>query len=135
MRFTDKINFNDLTPRTILVVEDEAPVRLLIGHILVQAGYKVILGSDGVEGLQKLTANSHIDLLLTDLSMPGMSGVELARRARCSRPDLKVLYASGAYDRFPEIDRAIGCLVKPFTVQELLEAVEHSINSPQLTPT
>jgi CheY-like chemotaxis protein len=133
MKFTDKIIAADAASKTILLVEDEAPTRLLMWHILEQAGYQVLLASDGIEGLQKLTAAIHIDLLLTDLSMPGMSGVELAQHAQRLLPHLKVLYASGAYDRFPEIDRAVGCLIKPFTVDELLEMVAETMKAPVLS--
>src|SRR3954469_14247173 len=104
----------------ILLVEDEAPVRLLMWHILNRARYTVFLATDGVDGLRKLSEAGRIDLLITDLVMPGMTGIQLARHAREIVPLLKVIYASGSQDCFPETRADIKCLVKPFTVEDLL---------------
>jgi CheY-like chemotaxis protein len=124
MRFTQADPKIANFAKTILLVEDEPPVRLLMWHILEQAGYRVILASDGVEGQRKLLmGNVRIDLLLTDLAMPGMSGIELAKRAEQISPGIKIVYASGSQDCFPETRADITCLMKPFTVDELLSAV------------
>lgn len=113
---------------TILVVEDEAPIRLLIWHILNQAGFRVHLATDGVEGLRKLSQTGSIDLLITDLSMPGMTGLELARHAVEILPALKVIYATGSQYCFPQTHADVTCLLKPFTVDELLTAVDHALH-------
>jgi len=112
----------------ILLVEDEAPVRLLMWHILNRARYTVFLATDGVDGLRKLSEAGRIDLLITDLVMPGMTGIQLARHAREIVPLLKVIYASGSQDCFPEPRIDIKCLVKPFTVEDLLSAVEQTLD-------
>jgi two-component system cell cycle sensor histidine kinase/response regulator CckA len=117
---------------TILVVEDEAPVRDLLRRCLEADGYQVLLAAGGAEALQVLKAGHDIRLLVTDLTMPKMGGRELARLARASWPHLKVLYISG-YSATPlaqqealSADEAF--LQKPFplplltrSVRELLE--------------
>jgi CheY-like chemotaxis protein len=114
----------------ILLVEDEAPIRLLMWHILNQAHYTVFLATDGIDGLRKLSETDQIDLLITDLSMPGMTGVQLARHAIELVPGLKIIYASGSLDFFPELHSDIPCLAKPFTADELLAAVEEALRLP-----
>lgn len=127
MRFIESAAHDRNRNKTILIVEDEAPIRLLMWHILEQAGYRVLLGIDGIDGLRQLNIGARIDLLITDLSMPGMSGIELANRALKRIPDLKVIYATGSRDCFPETKTEISCLTKPFGVEELLAAVEEQL--------
>ncbi len=111
---------------TILLVEDEDAVRSLAVRILHSAGYKVFDASNGGEAL--LVCERHpIDLLLTDVVMPKMSGKELAQRLRKERPELRVLYASGysensiVHDGVPEA--GVRLIEKPFTAEALLAAV------------
>ena len=125
-QFADRSEANFQT--RILIVEDEAPIRLLMWHILNQAGYTVFLAMDGVDGLRKLSEAGHIDLLITDLAMPGMTGTQLAQHASEILSDLKVIYASGSQDCFPETRADVQCLKKPFTVDELLRAVRAAID-------
>ena len=113
---------------TILVVEDEAPIRLLIWHILDAAGFRVHVATDGVDGLRKISQIGEIDLLITDLSMPGITGLELARHALEILPSLKIIYATGSQHCFPETRADITCLIKPFTVEELLRAVDQALH-------
>ncbi|MFO0761252.1 MAG: response regulator [Byssovorax sp.] len=113
---------------TVLVAEDEAGVRALTRRILNHAGYAVIEASDGAEALAHLTARGReVDLLLTDLVMPGMSGKELAERAVAMHRDLPVLFMSGYIDRDMAgdslLDNARGLVTKPFTRDELLVRV------------
>ena len=130
-QFADRSDANFQTK--ILIVEDEAPIRLLMWHILNQAGYTIFLATDGVDGLRKLSEAGHIDLLITDLSMPGITGLQLAQHASEIVPDLKVIYASGSQDCFPETRADIKCLKKPFTVEELLQTVRAALD-PDLCP-
>ncbi len=84
---------------TVLVVEDEPGVRHLARDVLSRYGYRVIEAADGLDALRLVEGQeAAIDLLLTDVVMPGMSGAELARRFRELRPDIRVLYASGYAD-------------------------------------
>jgi CheY-like chemotaxis protein len=80
--------------QTILVVDDEDDVRDLVVDILQDEGYHVLAARSGSEALA-LLAESAVDLLFTDLVMPGVDGLTLARSARGVRPDLKVLFTSG----------------------------------------
>lgn len=113
---------------TILIVEDESMVRALETTVLKRAGYSVLDAADGVEGAVLFARHfSKIDLLVTDISLPGMRGPDLARFARSIRPDLPVLFASGSMmmeeiDPLQVISGALA-LPKPFTTEQLLEAV------------
>jgi two-component system, cell cycle sensor histidine kinase and response regulator CckA len=116
---------------TILLAEDEPLLRELGETILTQTGYKVLTApnSDALKAL--LTKYSGvIDLLLTDVNMPGISGPELARLVRQSRPDIRVLYMSGcADDEIEDLDRDAGFLQKPFTPSELTAKVAEVLGS------
>jgi two-component system cell cycle sensor histidine kinase/response regulator CckA len=106
---------------TILLAEDEPLLRELGETILTQAGYK-ILTAPNAEALRKFVAEHEgaIDLLLTDVVMPGMSGPELVHLVRKRWPDVRVLYMSGyADDEIEDLDRDAGFLQKPFTPTEL----------------
>jgi PAS domain S-box-containing protein len=83
---------------TILLVEDESIVRELVARVLGTHGYAVIEAADGEEALAIAQAEPTIDLLLTDVVMPGISGRELAERLAASRPELRILYMSGYTD-------------------------------------
>ena len=120
---------------TVLVVEDEQLVRNLARTILERQGYRVVTCSDGDEALRALSeaANARVDLLLTDLVMPGMSGKELAERAKAARPGLRVLYTSGysgdtgLTQSF--VDHPSHFLGKPYTVQELSRRVREMLDA------
>jgi PAS domain S-box-containing protein len=110
----------------ILVVEDEDAVRQAARRILVGAGCEVLEAADGQAALALSAAREgKVDLLLTDMVMPGMSGRELARRLRASRPDIRVAYMSGYAEDLPTPGQTLdGPLVtKPFTRVPLLEVV------------
>ena len=89
----------------ILVVDDDADVRDLVVEALTDFGYNVVTAADGRAALEVLGANDEIDLLFTDLVMPGgVSGSDLADRAAVMRPELKVLFTSG-YPNHPMLAR------------------------------
>ena len=112
---------------TILMVEDYADLRDLIEEILRSAGYRVLMAPDGAAGLN--LAREHdgeIDVLLTDIVMPGIRGPELATRLRTARPMLRVVYMSGYRDTEPLADVERGeavFLAKPFVRAALLGAI------------
>jgi CheY-like chemotaxis protein len=111
---------------TVLVVDDEAPIRSLARRILEDDGYRVIEAGNGVEALSVLSREPNVDLLVADLAMPELGGDELVCRIRCAHPDLKVLYVTGHIDSLMDTrslweDEAF--LEKPFTAAGLTEAV------------
>ncbi len=113
----------------ILLVEDEMVVRDLARSILTKAGYTVIEAADGLKALAlHASLEAPIDLLVTDVIMPGMGGAELGRRLRAARPDLKVIYISGYADDTlgaqGELAEGINLLRKPFSGAELLALIE-----------
>jgi len=119
---------------TILVVEDEAEVRALTSRILAEHGYEVLQAPNGEVALEECASvHEHIDLLVTDVVMPAMSGAELAERLLETRPDMKVLYMSGYTSdvvlRHGPRDRNAAVLEKPFSAEGLLSRVRESLET------
>ena len=110
----------------ILVVEDEAPLRKLVSTVLEAAGHRVLEAANGDEALA-LASEQSIDLVLTDVLMPGMTGPMVVAKLRKDRPDLFVLYMSG-YDQklidAKALAKRASFLPKPFTPRALLAAIE-----------
>ena len=117
--------------KTVLVVDDEEMVRMLVIRALVEAGYRVVAASHGAAALALLESRTHeLDLVVCDLVMPGLNGRDLARWLAANRPDLPILLISGyplpyleAHDLY---DPGIPLLRKPFLPSRLLEAVEEA---------
>ena len=115
------------TPRgqgeTVLVVEDEASVRMIVTEVLNELGYQHLEASDGREAVQILRSGARIDLLITDVGLPNMNGRELAEIAREARPELKVLFVTGyaekAAVRHGLLDPGMAMLTKPFALDAL----------------
>jgi CheY-like chemotaxis protein len=112
---------------TILVIENDDRIRILLRDILVFGGYRVIEASDGRSGIKYLEKGAMIDLVLTDLGMPEMNGWEVARMTKKKVPQLPVILITGwrlgpHEKKIKEsgIDRIIG---KPFKVNDILETV------------
>lgn len=80
---------------TVLMVEDEAVVRMVAADVLRDLGYRVLEASDGLAALEVLRSDERVDLLLTDMGLPGMDGRRLAEAARRLRPGLRVLFVTG----------------------------------------
>ncbi len=121
---------------TVLVVEDNTVVREFTTHVLGDLGYQILVAKNGQEALD-LAARHHgsIDLLVTDVVMPGISGIELARRLETSRPTLRVLYVSGHQE--DRLAKRVGnrppapLLSKPFTPEELSRKVRELLAGQQ----
>ncbi|HYI46613.1 MAG TPA: PAS domain S-box protein [Actinomycetota bacterium] len=119
---------------TILVVEDEAPVRELIGRILRRKGFTVLDVSSGAKAVEICAdPEKEIDLLLTDVVMPLMSGPALRDAVHLLRPDMSVLFMSGYTDELIAKRGVLGAgealLSKPFNSEQLLERVRDSLQS------
>ncbi len=119
---------------TILVVEDDPGVRDFVRHQLAQTGYQVLEARNGVEACLTATQqNLHVDLLLTDVVMPGMNGRELAQHLAVIKPNLRVLFMSGYLDDIC-VNRGMDphrttFLQKPFTPDILLRTVRALLDS------
>ncbi|HUF46235.1 MAG TPA: PAS domain S-box protein [Vicinamibacterales bacterium] len=119
---------------TLLLVEDEPAVRLLGQRLLERAGYRVLTAADVPSAIVILDApDQRIDLLLTDVILPGPSGRALADHVKTTRPDLRVLFTSGYTDdailRHGVLDREVAFLAKPYTVRELTAKVREVLDS------
>jgi two-component system, cell cycle sensor histidine kinase and response regulator CckA len=111
---------------TILLVEDEAPVRELVRRVLESAGYVVLAAALPSEAERLLDEAAEVDLLLTDIVMPEMSGYDLAERVSARRPNVRRLFISGYA---PRVQRVKGPLLKkPFAPEQLASAVRAALD-------
>jgi len=122
------LNVPEHGSETILLVEDETVVRQLVAEILETSGYAVLVAGDGPSALELLRRhNDPIDLLLTDVVMPGMSGPEVAQAVTSMRPGTQVLYMSGYTDsaigHHGVLEPGIAFLQKPFSADDLTRKV------------
>ena len=119
---------------TILLVEDDEQVRKVARLMLQRSGYKVLVAGGGPEALQLIEHGPGVDLLLTDVVMPRMSGPELAAALLPARPQLRVLYMSGYTDeailRHRMLEPGIALLQKPFNSESLLRRVREVLGGP-----
>ena len=126
-----------MPPITVLVVDDEETVRLYIRRILASQALETIEAVDGVDALRKIESlETPLDLLVTDIRMPRMDGVELARAVSLARPRTAVLFMSGyPFDLEEERGRNPGriCafLPKPFTPKALIQTIQQCLASTQ----
>ena len=126
--------------KTVLVVDDEPAIRMMIYRILTGQGYHVLEAGDGLAALDVLRGPHRVDLLLTDLIMPRMGGAELVVESNKLVPDLKVICISGKipmdsgpFSRLAEAFDVKSCLEKPFEPAALIAKVRASIGHPTNT--
>ncbi|MCE7795671.1 PAS domain-containing protein [Sphingobium sufflavum] len=116
---------------TVLVVEDEAVVRGLIVEVLGELGYRAIEAADGVKGLEILRSDQRIDLLVTDIGLPGLNGRQVADGARIGRPDLKVLFMTGYAENAALasgfLEPGMAMITKPFAMEVLATRIREII--------
>jgi signal transduction histidine kinase len=127
--FNDAANFPEASEslgdgEVVLVIDDEPSIRMLITDVLSDTGYSVLEASDGPAGLRVLQSAARIDLLITDVGLPGgMNGRQVADAARSLRPDLRVLfitgYAENALMGNGHLEKGMHVLAKPFEVERL----------------
>jgi len=118
---------------TVLVVEDERPVRRLVERVLGGNGYRVLVAATGSEAIDIARESERIDLLVTDVIMPQMSGVTAAESIKGIHPDVKVLFMSGYPDdtvaHLGVLDGVEKFIQKPFTSEELLGKMRAALDS------
>ena len=109
---------------TILVVEDDAIVRMLIVDVLEELEFQVLEAADAEDALKLVeTADQTIDLMMTDMGLPGMDGKELAAKVRALRPALPILFASG-YAENIDVASGMQVIAKPFSIDQLRDKVK-----------
>lgn len=113
-----------LAGRTILVVDDEPIILLGTCALLTSLGHIVVRANSGAAALERLAEHPEVSLILTDLQMANMTGVELGREAIRLRPELAVIIATGRSDLSEEERHGFGMIAKPFTREELARIVE-----------
>ena len=117
---------------TVLVVDDEPTVRMLVTEVLEDRGYTSIEAADGPAGLQVLQSSVRLDLLVADVGLPGgMNGRQVADAARVLRPGLKVLFITGyaktAVLGHGHLEPGMQVMTKPFTMEALATCVQELI--------
>lgn len=120
--------------KKVLLVDDDEAVRTAAVGLLASLGYEVIVASNGPEALETLARVDDIDVLFTDVVMPGgMDGGEVARKAKLLRPDMKILFASGYFEaalvREGNIAASTHFLVKPYRKKDLAQKMAEVLSS------
>jgi CheY-like chemotaxis protein len=114
---------------TILVVEDDSIVRMLIVDVLEELGFRVLEAEDAKSALEFVKdTNKVIDLMMTDVGLPDMNGRDLATQARELRPQLPVLFASG-YPESIEVQPGMQSIAKPFSIDQLRNKVKQMLDA------
>ena len=114
--------------RTVLVVEDEAGIRLALSRALTREGYDVLTAANGAEALRLTAERGEVDVVVTDLTMPEMTGKQLVGRLEAERPGLPIVLMSGYSPALLDGQRlSHHFLQKPFPIERLLRAVADAL--------
>jgi CheY-like chemotaxis protein len=116
----------------VVVVDDEPTVRMLVVEVVEELGYIALEAADAPSGLKILQSDTRIDLLITDVGLPGgMNGRQLAESVRVTRPDLKILfitgYAENAVIGNGQLSPGMQVLTKPFEIEALIARISEMI--------
>lgn len=115
-------------PRRILIVEDEVLVRTVIAEAARDAGYRVTEAGAAQAALDFLASGKVVDLVFTDINLPGMDGVTLARRIKADHPRVKVILTSG--QALPAGGRRLGIFIaKPYSIADVLARIGRAIDA------
>ena len=114
--------------QTVLIVDDEASIRMLVSETLADLGYSTLEAADATDALKLLEGDRPVDVLVTDVGLPGMNGRQLADAVRTRRPDLKVLfitgYAENAVLNHDHLEPGMHVLTKPFAMEALASRIK-----------
>lgn len=114
----------------ILITEDEDSLRSFVARALRMDGHETLEAADGADGLEKL-GEGHFDLLLSDIRMPVMDGIELAHRASAQFPELKILLMTGYAEQRERADdlmeKVVDVVSKPFALPDIRKAVSRAL--------
>jgi PAS domain S-box-containing protein len=119
---------------SVVVVEDDPAVRMLVVNVLNELGYQAHEAEDARSALPLLESELRVDLLVTDVGLPGMNGRQLAEIARQQRPDLKVLFMTGYAEKAAErqgfLEEGMDLMAKPFSIEALAQKIRQMISPP-----
>ena len=119
---------------TILVVEDEPAVLDMLRDLFGEAGYRVLAASNGIEAQARFDSGARIDLLVTDVGLPGLNGRQVADAARLARPDLPVLFMTGYAELAATtggfLEPGMALIAKPFGIDAMFERVQQMLEPP-----
>ncbi len=113
---------------TILFVEDDPGIRASTEEVLRRRGFRLLVAADGYEAL-RLLADNQVDVLFTDIVMPGLDGISLAKQAKVLRPDLKIMLMTGYYSRAAEAAELGGLMFKPVREPQLMQALQQLLEN------
>ena len=114
----------------VLMVDDDKPILDVVSEALTDQGYCVITASSGDEALEKIRNDASIDILFSDVVMPGLSGVDLARRAADIHPGLKIVLASGHAESWIEcLPQGVDFIAKPYRLGEVLQSLSRHVDA------
>jgi signal transduction histidine kinase len=117
-------NANDGRGSRILVVDDDSLVSMNTAYMLADLGHSVLEAPSGAHALQMLEADAHFDVIVTDYAMPGMTGLELAKKIKLKHPRMPIVIATGYAELPPHVTLGFPRLSKPYTQQQLAEVIE-----------
>ena len=120
----------------ILVIDDEPNIREILGHLLECIGHTPVDAGSGIEAKQLIMTDQCIDLVITDLTMPDISGIDLIKATKAERPDLPVIAVSGNSDKYPG-DGLFSAgqagpdatVQKPFALNDISSAISEVLQS------
>ncbi|AQQ54295.1 response regulator [Planococcus lenghuensis] len=117
--------------KTILIVDDQPGIRLLLAEVFKKEGYHTVLASNGIEALRK-TDETAPDAVLLDMKIPGMNGIEILKRLKAEKPDLPIMMMT-AYGELDLIEESVSLgavryFTKPFDIFEVRDAVIQLLN-------
>lgn len=116
---------------TVLAVDDEPLIRELLMCVLDMLGYLYLTAASGEDALEQLRGGAKVDLMISDIRMPGMDGTALAREVRAFKPDLPILFVSAHAPQFHgaefNMGRGTALVTKPFTLAKLNRAIKQTL--------